>query len=127
MNAESHLRGLLSLQRRMADEGHPISLEELCRDCPELLSELAQRVRAGENGMPSASQGNILSESEVSTYSAKNLPAPGVEGFEPIEESHASTGGYTPSPLQAGEDGLSTSQPRFLGRFRVESLLGQLH
>jgi WD40 repeat protein/tRNA A-37 threonylcarbamoyl transferase component Bud32 len=35
---------LLSMWQQKSGEGHPIPIEELCRDCPELLDELRRRI-----------------------------------------------------------------------------------
>jgi serine/threonine protein kinase len=46
--SESALADLVSLWQRHRAEGRTVTLGELCRDCPELLSELEQRIAALE-------------------------------------------------------------------------------
>jgi serine/threonine-protein kinase len=46
MNDDPRLSELLLSWEESCENGQPASLEELCRDCPDLLAELRRRVRA---------------------------------------------------------------------------------
>jgi WD40 repeat protein/tRNA A-37 threonylcarbamoyl transferase component Bud32 len=44
VNDPARVDELLSMWQQRSGEGHPIPIEDLCRDCPELLDELRRRV-----------------------------------------------------------------------------------
>ena len=135
MDAESRLRDLLALRQQLADAGRSVSASELCRDCPDLLSELTRRIRAGEQPETSSLARNTPLMAEDSTYSGgtppqssvEHTPAPVPEKVpQRIDEPGRPPGDHTPSmPRAGGPDSHSTAPPHSLGRYRVESLLGR--
>jgi hypothetical protein len=48
MSDEPRVSDLLLHWEELREQGRPVPVEELCRDCPELLDELRRRVRALE-------------------------------------------------------------------------------
>jgi hypothetical protein len=45
MAADDRLTDLLLQWEELREQGRPVSAEELCRDCPELLDEVRRRLR----------------------------------------------------------------------------------
>jgi WD40 repeat protein len=72
MGADPRVAELLMRWEDERDQGRPVPVEELCRDCPELLDELRRRVRALEAMQP------LLREPGPSTY-PETLAAEGPE------------------------------------------------
>src|SRR5471030_2904653 len=65
----------------MQEQGEPISLEELCADCPELLSEVQQRVSKLKILAPMHTAGHA--DSVTSLRAPGDAPAPpDIPGFE---------------------------------------------
>jgi hypothetical protein len=58
MSVEERLGELLLRWELWQEQGHPVSPEELCRDCPELLGELRRRVRALQALNPALDSGS---------------------------------------------------------------------
>jgi hypothetical protein len=40
MPADSHITALLRRYEELRDAGRPVTVEEVCRDCPEMVGEL---------------------------------------------------------------------------------------
>ena len=57
MSAE-RLGDLLLRWEELHEQGHSVTPEELCRDCPELLGELRRRVRALQALNPALDSGS---------------------------------------------------------------------
>jgi hypothetical protein len=69
MSADTRLDELLRRYRESCDRGPPVTAEELCRDCPELLAELQARIRqlppaAAATGSPPSTSLALLTPAE---------------------------------------------------------------
>ncbi len=56
MLTEERLEDLLLRWEELQQQGRPVTAEELCRDCPELLGELRRRIRCA--ALPGTSPGS---------------------------------------------------------------------
>jgi serine/threonine protein kinase len=106
--ADNRLDDLLSQFLQLRARGQPPTPEDLCRDCPELLEPLKNRIR----GL-AALDGFLGSE---------RTPASAAERPTAV---HLVQQPPTPSPAPDGPAGEPLAdQPRRVGRFRVQKLLG---
>src|SRR5689334_12907180 len=88
MSDDARVGELLMRWETLCEQGRPVPLEELCRDCPQLLGELRRRVQALQ-AMKPILQGPAPRPAEVGTLSLADTPAaadvppvPQVPGYE---------------------------------------------
>src|SRR5262245_50033478 len=80
---------LLLRWEELSERGEPVTPEELCRDCPELLDELRRRMRALQAldpalGSPPTAHSGV---SDTAPWAAPGLPRPtNVPGYEILGE-----------------------------------------
>jgi serine/threonine protein kinase len=92
MPTDTRLADLLLTWEEARDAGRPVTPEELCKDCPELLDELRGRVEALE-AMRSVLQTVPVSDAAVATAPGETLPhirtsaaVPQIPGYEIVSE-----------------------------------------
>jgi serine/threonine protein kinase/formylglycine-generating enzyme required for sulfatase activity/tetratricopeptide (TPR) repeat protein len=95
---------LVSRWHQLRQQGQPVSAEELCADCPDQLEELKAHLR------DVAAMQDFLQLSQQKQAQQPVCPtSPEAEG----------------KPVAAVPHDLATPHPAWIGRFRVERLLGQ--
>ncbi len=91
MPGDPRLNDLLSLCEALKNEGKPVSLTEVCRECPELLPELQHRWRAvvamdgfqaGTGAQESALQTTDQATVEYQRTREQASPDPAIPGYE---------------------------------------------
>jgi ABC-type amino acid transport substrate-binding protein/tRNA A-37 threonylcarbamoyl transferase component Bud32 len=94
MNREAQLQRLLSRWRATHQQGQPVSPVDLCRDCPELLPDLQQRIAEFETieralnaaGSPSLHDAATLALDTDGPADSTPLAPPSVAGYQIMAE-----------------------------------------
>ena len=92
MPTDTRLADLLLTWEEARDAGRPVTLEVLCKDCPELLDELRTRVSALEamrsvlQTVPASDAAEATAPGETLPHIRASAPMPQIPGYETLTE-----------------------------------------